>query len=563
MPSKTSFFNFTVFKKTVLQNYPFWVLFWIALILGLPLNAFKTADAVVFCRNSLTVIMILSVPAAMGAALVSFNYLSKTRSCYMMHSFPVTKLSLYASNGLAGLAMLLVPFLTSFTFSLSSALSFSTLFMLCLLSLAVILFFYALAVLSMIVTGNSTAAVFLYAFLNIGAVVLEFLIRVLLEPLMYGFYAKKYISYPFSPIFRLIETLDELPNYLPLQHYCAFLAVLAAVFLFLGYFLYRLRHAEAAGEIVAHTASRPIFKYLVTVFASLALGEFFCLIIFQDVDSYRNTLSVSALLIFGAFLGFFGAEMLLRKSLRVFTGKNILAFLIYSFLLLGTLAIFYFDLPGFVAKVPASEDICSVEFQLPNEIIPVRIEDPEDFESVRDIHEELISERDYDSSTLRYAVSNFVIVYHLQSGKELCRHYPVYMDSETQAEISALCSDPEITQAWISDVFESCGEMRLECYVPAGVSDSEVYELPGMYEIGSGDYWINYEIADSQKDLLKEALLADAAEGKFEIFRQEYPDDLIEISLYYEENGNIKYVGLLPIPAECERASAFMKGILA
>lgn len=556
MPSKTSFFNFTVFKKTLLQNFPLWVVYWIGLILFLPLNLLSETNIRFLYQSLFTTVIFFAGLGAIAAAIVSFNYLNKTRSCYMIHSFPLTRLTLYVSNGFAGLAMLLVPFLLTYWLSAAKLpLPASSLFFFSLFALAIYLFFYALAVFSMIVTANSVAAVFLYTFLNIGVVCVEELIRTVVEPLLYGVSWKAPVSSPFSPAIHLLDLADELPSFGRVTPYCIVLAALSLILFFISFLLYKQRHAEAAGEIVAHAPSRPIFKYLVTVFASLALGEFFCLIVFFEVDSYRNFLPVCAMLLLAAFLGFFGAEMLLRKSLKVFNGKNILAFVLYSVLLVGALGILRADLTGFVSRVPKTEEIVSAELSLSNgPQVPIRIESPEDFGRLCALHEKLIDER--DESGLDYRYGALSVDYTLASGKHLYRNYPLFESGAADNALDALLNNPKITEEWICEIFEKSDLMTLEYW-----AGEDSYSLPGTYDTVSEAYWVTHDLTAREKDELKEALLKDISEGTFEIRRYGYIEGH-EIMLYRKESDDSSlYLGLLSIPENCSTAIACLNRI--
>ena len=81
--------------------------------------------------------------------------------------------------------------------------------------------------------------------------------------------------------------------------------------------LYRRRRMESAGDTVAIPVLKPVLKYIVALFAGLAMpvGVYGMLL---NVPAYRTQLAPFLLLtVLGAALGFVISEMVIRKSLRI------------------------------------------------------------------------------------------------------------------------------------------------------------------------------------------------------------------------------------------------------
>lgn len=561
MESRTSFFNRTVFRKALTSNVPLWVCYWIALLFLLPFGCLHSGNAENICSAVVLAGAFISLLFGLGAAIVCFRYLNQTRSAYMLHAFPLTRLTLFASNGLAGLCMGIVPFLLTFWLSgIYFRLAFGLLIRLCLVYCGSFLFFYSLAVFCMIVTGHSVAAAVLYGFLNLAAVVMEDLIRFLAEPLLCGIRHEDYLTSAFSPAVYLSELsfngdlpllegrLDTL-----LHGYLLILALLGLLFLCAAYYLYRLRHIENAGEIVAHKASRPIFKYLVTFVSTLALGEFFSLIVFGGVDSYSNTLYVTLMLLLGAFLGYFGAEMLLKKSLRVFTARNILIFALCSALICGAIACLYGDVFGIVHKVPDAEKVVSAELRVSSKLdVPIVLTEQEDLENLTKLQRELIEEHPEDGW------HRCEIRYLMEDGSSLERSYWVDYDSRVRPDLEILCSKPGVAEAWLDKAFDSYSVIRLDYW--RQIEPIQTDPDPDN-SAASEEVWNSLEFTGKTRELLLEALKADVRDGNLSIWRDSY-DIVAEIDFYYSAEDGWKsgsLAGWIGLPKSCSNTLSYLE----
>ena len=101
-----------------------------------------------------------------------------------------------------------------------------------------------------------------------------------------------------------------------------YLAAICAAGLALGLLavlILKKRHMEAAGEIVAVPVLRPLFRICMSVGTAVVVACILCQEFLSRIV-YGRGLAVCAcvLLALGAALGWFAAEMLIKKSLRVF-----------------------------------------------------------------------------------------------------------------------------------------------------------------------------------------------------------------------------------------------------
>jgi ABC-2 type transport system permease protein len=191
----------------------------------------------------------------------------------------------------------------------------------------------------------------------------------------------------------------------------------------LALLLLKHRRMETAGDVVAVRPLRPVFKYCLTVGCAVVLG-----IVLYEIIYDRSLNSVAAYYIcafaaVGAFIGYFAGEMLLEKTLRVFSGANFKKWGLVTALFVALVLAMDFDLFGFERRVPElseSDNVYMTAGETP------QLNDPEELEFVRNLHASIISHKaenedaDYDG----YRVS-VRLDYELKDGSHLQRLYSV------------------------------------------------------------------------------------------------------------------------------------------
>lgn len=134
---------------------------------------------------------------------------------------------------------------------------------------------------------------------------------------------------------------------------------------------------ESAGDVVSVRVVRPIFKYGVARLRGLSGGTFTYYVLFGD-----GQLSLVLSILFWAAVGYFLAEMLLRKSFRVFSAWP--GCLVLLALLSALFLCIRLDLTGYQDYIPASGEVSQVTVDLEGSTYPsdgfggsVQITDPE------------------------------------------------------------------------------------------------------------------------------------------------------------------------------------------
>ncbi len=463
MKSKTSCFNSTLLKKNFSRFAVIWGLYAGCLFLfcTLVLLNIRGIGAEVFATEALTQTSILFGSGlhqlyAIICAVACFGYLHNTRSTYMLHALPMTRETMFTTNLISGWLFAILPQVVITLLNLGAvAIAGSGVYGAVLQNLAVWAMeytcFYGLAVFCVVMTGKTVFCILGYYTLNYVFVVLELVTRVILSPMLFGIDTfERIISLPLCPSANLIvEDIRALGNELPgidapLWYYLGFMAVVGVVFMAASFLLYRKRHMENAGEVIAFRWARPIFKYFFTVCVTLILGLIITVITAESsIDNGLSVGMIISLLIAGA-IGFFAAEMMLNRTLRVFKKKAFAQFGIYAAILLAALLLIRFDAFGVSRRVPAPDTVSAVKVEFITENLgEFTVTDPDDIETVTQMHTKLLEthklpEPSYLEGGNYGELVNVKITYQLKDGSTLTRRYDGVYSGTSTAEFAAL-----------------------------------------------------------------------------------------------------------------------------
>ena len=135
MRSGTSFFDWTVFKKTVCRFWPLWAVYFVGWLFALPLNGLTMLrlDANSFNNfgsyledfaqytvpNLVNAVLPVTVIFGAFAAMAAFDHLFTARSANLFGSRPIRREGLFLTCYLAGLSFLIVPNLVIFLLTLA------------------------------------------------------------------------------------------------------------------------------------------------------------------------------------------------------------------------------------------------------------------------------------------------------------------------------------------------------------------------------------------------------------------------------------------------------------
>ena len=530
MRSVTSYFNRELLRGALQRTWPLWAAYTLIWLLLLPVTLFiRLSDRhIVYSRPTLSYELLstglpfgVMMAAVFGIffAMAMFAYLTNPRATNGMHAMPIRREGLFLTHYLAGLFCQVVTLLVSFALAALVTAAFGVfdgyaVGMGLLLCVLLVLFFYSFGVLCMVCVGQILAGAVFYGILNFLFVGMEVLLRSFAGNFLYGYDGRSsaFSTAPLSPPVEIASSLSVSYVYdgidpigvrvLYLGTFAAYAAaglVLAA----LALLLYRKRRSEMTGNTVAIGWLRPVFKYGVALCSAFSLGQLLSYFVFELTDSTYTAgalIGTIACMIFAGLIGYYAAEMLLKKSFRVFKTSWKGALATSAVLILIGLS-FPLDLTGYQTRVPEQSDIVSATVDLygGNVSGSFNLSGQESIALLRDAHCAVITDKarqteynrryvpfDGDTCTLR-------ITYELADGTELFRSYDLSIDeallsdpSSPESALTKLANCTEITRArvlggWVPDHLEELritgGYLNCSYYSDGKYSHNEEAEL--------------------------------------------------------------------------------------
>lgn len=530
MRSVTSYFNRELLRGALQRTWPLWAAYTLIWLLLLPVTLFiRLSDRhIVYSRPTLSYELLstglptgVMMAAVFGIffAMAMFAYLTNSRATNGMHAMPIRREGLFLTHYLAGLFCQVVTLLVSFALAALVTAAFGVfdgyaVGMGLLLCVLLVLFFYSFGVLCMVCVGQILAGAVFYGILNFLFVGMEVLLRSFAGNFLYGYDGRSsaFSTAPLSPPVEIASSLSVSYVYdgidpigVRVFHLGTFAAYAAAglVLAALALLLYRKRRSEMTGNTVAIGWLRPVFKYGVALCSAFSLGQLLSYFVFELTDSTYTAgalIGTIACMIFAGLIGYYAAEMLLKKSFRVFKTSWKGALATSAVLILIGLS-FPLDLTGYQTRVPEQSDIVSATVNLygGNVSGSFNLSGQESIALLRDAHCAVITDKarqteynrryvpfDGDTCMLR-------ITYELADGTELFRSYDLSTDeallsdpSSPESALTKLANCTEITRArvlggWVPDHLEELritgGYLNCSYYSDGKYSHNEEAEL--------------------------------------------------------------------------------------
>ena len=481
MKSRTSFYNKGFGKNLLRRFWPLWALWLLALLYApLQLAGIKSIDyfretdfvntvnrAILETGTELAKFSIFAMPVM---AMAMLSYLYDRRSCGLVNALPMKREEAYFTAFFTGLVPILLAEVLAFLVMLAvcprvPGVNMGHLGLWLLLVVLATAAFYGLACFCGVLTGNVFVLPAVYAVLGCTAQVFEGAVHALLHTLVYGFTYQQEVFSWLSPLPTVLMTLNvTAQRTLPTDPRAAesvpmtfsvsglrYLALLCAVGLLLGLLavlILKKRHMESAGEIVAVPVLRPLFRICMSVGTAVVLACLLCEEFLSRIVSGRG-LAVCAcvLLALGAALGWFVAEMLIKKSLRVFgRGWKQIGIVAGCLMLLAILA--EADVTGYERAVPSPDEVASVRLQTGG----IReLTDPATIAAYCDFHRGVVEHKAENERASSTRYWNMPLTYTLKNGKTVQRIYRLINSAAAQADpdsdinrYQALSNVPEV-----------------------------------------------------------------------------------------------------------------------
>ena len=530
MKSKTSLFNKGVALNLLKRCWPLWTGYFVLLLLVTPAVLSGRVDRLApgemlnyTLLNTGADVVYISMAVGVLAAMAMFNYLYSTKSCGMMNMLPLRRETMFLTAFLTGLVPMLasdvlVMLITAVLYG-GRLVYFKTLLLWLAMAVMGNISFYGFAVFCAVLTGNLVVLPVLYLVLNLTVHVAERAVRYLLSAFVYGMNASSCTLLVLSPIMELLNSLSVMPvNYIDAEGmvqvvanayqvnglgvlgvYCAAGLVCAA----LALLIYRRRQMERATDVVAVPVLKPVFKYCMTFGTAVVLAYVvYAWLVSGNVSGMAAALLVLLLLLVGAVIGYYAAEMLMQKTLKVFPGKW--KGCLVSCLILAVLTMAWeFDLFGYERRIPEADQVESAWLVQNN----TGLTEPENIQALTQLHQSFVDNKaENESAEERYTVT---VRYLLKDGGTLIRCYPIRYDWEA-------LNDPD-SDIRRYEALENVEEARINRVVPpfpvtiTNISYGDVYmswlDEEGYYQ---GE---NLSLTDEQVFALYQCILKDLEAG--------------------------------------------------
>ena len=459
MKSKRSYFNWGVCKNLLRRCWPLWAAYLALLLFLLPVSIFHFKPGSVeawavgagvwdrFVLGMAQIMIYISFVVGILTAMVMFHYLYNNRSCGMMNALPLRRETLFVTVYLTGLVPLLlsdllVMLLTAALFAGRGILMKNLLIWL-LTAVCTNLTFYGFAVFCAILTGSLLILPIVYVVLSLAAQVVESCLRELLSHLIYGM-GDGYSLWLMllSPVWCLLNRVQvsTLGGNGPWQlfglKWVGIYALVGLALSCLALRLYQKRQMEVATDTVAIPVLKPVFRYCMSFGTALVLAQVvFSLLLNGSFHGTAAALVILALLFLGAILGWYVAEMLIQRTVRVFPGKwkGLIVVCLLLALLEGTAEL---DLFGYERYVPRAEDVESVTV-ISNGYREIR--EPENIEKALALHQTMIDHKLQHEGDVHVYGDWMMLNYTLKNGRQVeRRYYLARMESGTVYDPSDL-----------------------------------------------------------------------------------------------------------------------------
>ena len=520
MKSRTLSCNMiTAFKKNITRFAPLWAVYLIGGFLVMMTMTESNSPGSIANALSSTIgpFSIINMIYAGFAAQVLFGDLYNSRLCNALHAMPMRREQWFLSHIAAGLCYSVVPHIIVMPIMMLNMGQFGFVGLLWMLGMLLeYLFFFGLAVFSALCVGNRFAMVAVYAILNFGSIIALWFCNAIYVPNMYGVILTGDEGFiQLCPVVQMssfgelvmMEYRREEVEGIYTRHYTyeglgegwGYLVICAVVGLALlagALLLYRRRKLESAGDFIAVKPLAPVFSVVATLCVSAVCALF--------GELFSNGFMV-VFLIAGLVVGFFGTQMLLQRTAKVFRLKAFGRLGLIAAAMILSLLLVQWDAFGIVRWTPKVDRVAVADLGYEN----LELTEPEDIQLVINLHKEAIAQGGKYEPTVG-SVRYVRIRYKMKSGREIERGYEIPGNSKAHQALKSVYGRASFVLGNVSD---------LDAYV----------QSVAMVDMGGIDLNADSEMVRG----LVEAIKADCEAG---LMAQDYA---------YHENASVAYnVGL-------------------
>ena len=424
-------------------------------------------------------------------AMALFAYLMNSRSVGLMHSLPITRGRQFATHFAVGVVMFTAVHLATALLTLPvqaalGAVNMRGTWEWFAAAELTSLFFFALATLCAMITVWLPAAPEIYTGINFLFAAFHLLFSTMTQLFYWGYESAGWPAWvnwltPFVRLYQAATTTgaeDEIPygvengaryyfDYLPSAFWKTMLiyTVAAVIFIVVAWLFCRARQSETAGDAIVFPWLRPVVLYVISLAGGMGLG-----ILLWYLVSYGESIYVLLLCqIVAGLIVYFGVQMLLHKSFKVFNRRGWLGAAALTAALVILCLVIRFDAFGVQKYVPDVNQIESAEINTYayDDIPSVRgLKDPQGLEKLTALHKAILEQGRPSSQEIDQTVGvptseysgdqdyfTFAITYSLKAGGTIHRSYSqiVRRGTPLYEAANAFYNDSAVRQASYDD----------------------------------------------------------------------------------------------------------------
>lgn len=417
-------------------------------------------------------------------AMALFAYLMNSRSVGLMHSLPITRGRQFATHFAVGVVMFTAVHLATALLTLPvqaalGAVNMRGTWEWFAAAELTSLFFFALATLCAMITGWLLAVPVIYTGINFLFAAFHLLFSTMTQLFYWGYESAGWPAWvnwltPFVRLYQAATTTgaeDEIPygvengaryyfDYLPSAFWKTMLIYTAAAVLFivLAWLFCRARRSETAGDAIVFPWLRPIVLYVISLVGGMGLG----ILLWYMVS---NTQSIVALLlcqIVAGLIVYFGVQMLLHKSFKVFNRRGWLGAAALTAVLVILCLVIRFDAFGAQKYIPDVNQIESAEVRTYGDTPTVSgLQDPQGLEKLTAFHKAVLDQGKPAAAEIDQVIGvptsenddsqryiTFAFSYYMKDGSTVYRTYTqiVRRGTPLYEAANAFYNDPAVRQ---------------------------------------------------------------------------------------------------------------------
>lgn len=385
MKSRTSSCKAAAFKKDLTRFWPVWAGYILCLVI-IQLMLSNDDLAYWYAANMGECISVMGLVNAVYALVVAqmlFGDLFNTRMCNGLHSLPLRRQEWFDAHIAAGFLFSLVPtaLMTGFSEVIIQLYSVMEkgwqlpLYWFAATNLQYV-FFFGLAVFCCMCAGSRLGATIVYGILNSFSLLVYLMVDQLYTPLLFGVVTSSTFFELLCPVMQIANTrcidatrketgrmITHAPGVEEREYigvfevvaegwnYIFVLVIIGIVLLLLARLIYKHRHLECAGDLLAVRWLENPFQVVFTVLCAAGLHGLF--MVFFGL----NTEYIYVLPAIGLLVGWFAGRMFLERTAQVFRLKNFIGFAVMAVVMAGSLFVTRLDPLGIEVWVPETEDL--------------------------------------------------------------------------------------------------------------------------------------------------------------------------------------------------------------